>query len=54
METKAIATHILQLPRRALSREEAATYLGISPSKFDEMRRDGRVGKPKLIDTRKV
>jgi hypothetical protein len=37
-----------------LSRVEAAAYLGISPSKFDEMRRDGRVGPARLIDSRKV
>jgi hypothetical protein len=41
-------------PRRGLSREEAAAYLGISPSKFDELRRSGRVAPPKLIDARKV
>ena len=29
-------------------------YLGISPSKFDQMRQDGRVGPAKLIDGRKV
>jgi len=29
-------------------------YLGCSPSKFDEMRRDGRVGPAKMIDGRKV
>jgi hypothetical protein len=40
--------------RRGLSRELAAIYLGISPSKFDEMRKDGRVGPPRLIDARKV
>ena len=42
------------IPRRGLSREEAAIYIGISPSKFDEMREDGRVGPPKLIDKRRV
>jgi excisionase family DNA binding protein len=42
------------LPRRGLSREEAASYLGISPSKFDELRKDGRVGAARLIDGRKV
>ncbi len=42
------------IPRRGLSRVEAAIYLGISPSKFDQMRADGRVGTPKLIDGRKV
>jgi hypothetical protein len=42
------------IPRRGLSRVEAAIYLGISPSKFDEMRADGRIGPAKLIDGRKV
>ena len=42
------------IPRRGLSRIEGAAYLGISPSKFDEMRKDGRIGPAKLIDGRKV
>jgi hypothetical protein len=42
------------VPRRGLSRVEAAIYLGISPSKFDELRKDGRVGPARLIDGRKV
>jgi hypothetical protein len=42
------------VPRRGLSRDEAAIYLGISPSKFDELRKDGRVGPPRLIDGRKL
>jgi hypothetical protein len=42
------------LPRRGLSRVEAAMYIGISPSKFDQMRADGRIGPAKLIDGRKV
>jgi hypothetical protein len=42
------------VPRRGLSRTEAALYLGISPSKFDELVNDGRVSRPRLIDTRKV
>ena len=29
-------------------------YVGISPSKFDQLRKDGRVGPPRLIDGRKV
>jgi hypothetical protein len=41
-------------PRRGLSRVEAAAYLGISPSKFDQMRADGRIGPARLIDSRKV
>jgi predicted DNA-binding transcriptional regulator AlpA len=42
------------IPRRGLSREEAAMYLGISASKFDELVRDGRMPRPKRIDTRKI
>jgi hypothetical protein len=42
------------VPRRGLSREESAVFLGISPSHFDKLRADGRVGKAKLIDGRKV
>ena len=42
------------MPRRGLSRVEAAMYLGISASKFDELRKDGRIGPAKGIDGRKV
>jgi predicted DNA-binding transcriptional regulator AlpA len=42
------------VPRRGLSRYEAAMYLGISASKFDELVRDGRMPAPKRIDSRKV
>lgn len=37
-------------PRRGLRRIEAAIYVGISPSKFDEMVADGRMPKAKKID----
>jgi predicted DNA-binding transcriptional regulator AlpA len=42
------------LPRRGLSRDEAAMYIGISAAKFDEMVADGRMPTPVRIDTRKV
>jgi len=42
------------VPRRGLSREEASIYLGISPTKFDELVRDGRMPSPKRIDSRKI
>jgi hypothetical protein len=42
------------IPRRGLSREEAAMYLGISPSKFDELRKSGRIGPAKILDGRKL
>ncbi|MGN6487254.1 MAG: helix-turn-helix transcriptional regulator [Devosia sp.] len=37
-----------------LSREEAAAFICVSPSKFDEMVRDWRMPKPKRIDARRV
>jgi predicted DNA-binding transcriptional regulator AlpA len=42
------------VPRRGLSRDEAAMYIGISPSKFDELVADGRMPGPVKIDSRKV
>jgi hypothetical protein len=42
------------VPRRGLSRVEAAMYVGISPCKFDEMVGDGRMPGPRRIDGRKV
>lgn len=42
------------IPRRGLSRDEAAMYVGISAGKFDEMIKDGRMPEPRLIDQRKV
>lgn len=37
-----------------LSREVAAAFIDVSPSKFDEMVKDGRMPKPKRIDARRV
>jgi predicted DNA-binding transcriptional regulator AlpA len=37
-------------PRRGLRRDEAAQYLALSPSKFDELVHDGRMPKPIHID----
>jgi predicted DNA-binding transcriptional regulator AlpA len=42
----------VNLPPRGLAREAAAQYIGISPSKFDEMIADGRMPKPVRIDSR--
>lgn len=42
------------LLRRGLSRVEAARYLGISPSKFDELRNGRRIGAAKVLDGRKL
>jgi predicted DNA-binding transcriptional regulator AlpA len=42
------------LPPRGLSRVEAAAYVGISPSLFDMMIKDGRMPGPKRINSRAV
>jgi predicted DNA-binding transcriptional regulator AlpA len=39
---------------RGLNREESSMYIGISPSKFDGLVADGRMPKPKIIDSRRV
>jgi predicted DNA-binding transcriptional regulator AlpA len=44
----------LSLPPRGLTREQAAAYVGVGPTKFDEMIQDGRMPKPKRIDARVV
>ena len=40
--------------RCGLSRLDSAAYVGIGPSKFDEMVSDGRMPPPRRIDGRKV
>ena len=42
------------LPPRGLSREQAAAYVGISPSLFDTLVQDGRMPAPKRINSRTV
>lgn len=39
---------------RGLSHVEAAQYVGIGPTKFDEMVKDGRMPTARRIDARKV
>ena len=41
-------------PPRGLSRAGSAAYVGVSPSLFDEMVKDGRMPQPKLINSRTV
>jgi len=44
---------VLPLPtRRGLNREQAADYIGVGTTKFDEMVEDGRMPQPKEIDGR--
>jgi hypothetical protein len=37
-----------------LSRIEAANYLGLSPSKFDALRKANRIPPPKVLDGRLI
>ena len=46
---------LIQPPVRfGLSRAEAAEYIGVGITLFDQMVADGRMPKPKLINSRKV
>ena len=42
------------LAPRGLSRSQAAEYVGISPSLFDEMVKDGRMPAAKCVNSRRV
>lgn len=44
----------LSYPPRGLCREEAARYIGVGSTKFDEMVKDGRMPRPKRLDNRTV
>ena len=52
--TRAPLSHVRPLPRRGLSRVEAAEYVGISPSKFDQLLADGRMPGARRVDGRKI
>lgn len=41
-------------PPRGMSREEAARYIGVSPSKFDQLIKDRRMPRSKRIDGRVI
>ena len=51
---KFIVSEARPAPRRGLNRAEASLYIGVSPSKFDELVKDGRMCSPKRIDGRVV
>ncbi len=42
------------LAPRGLSREQAAAYVGVSPTLFDTLVDDGRMPRPKRINTRTI
>jgi predicted DNA-binding transcriptional regulator AlpA len=41
------------LPPRLISREASAAYVNVSPATFDEMVRDGRMPRPRLLSERR-
>jgi predicted DNA-binding transcriptional regulator AlpA len=44
----------LNYPPRGLNRDEAARYVGVGATKFDEMVADGRMPRPKRVDGRVI
>lgn len=54
MADAARAHIILELEPRGLSRVKAAAYIDVSPTKFGQLVKDGRMPLPKRIDGRKV
>lgn len=44
----------MHAPRRGLRREEAAEFFTLSPAKFDELVKEGKLPKPIRIGTRKI
>lgn len=49
-----LRSDLIAYPPRGLNREEAARYIGVGVTKFDEMVADRRMPKPKRIDGRVV
>jgi predicted DNA-binding transcriptional regulator AlpA len=47
-------SHSRPVPRRGLSRDESAMYIGVSATTFDKLVADGRMPQPRRIDGRKV
>jgi predicted DNA-binding transcriptional regulator AlpA len=44
----------LSYPPRGMSRDEAARYIGVGTTKFDEMVADRRMPRPKRVDDRVI
>ncbi|RWF44698.1 MAG: hypothetical protein EOS65_01520 [Mesorhizobium sp.] len=44
----------ISYPPRGLSRDEAARYVGVGSTLFDEMVADGRMPRPKQVNSRAV
>ena len=54
MKSPSIVPDLIAYAPRGLSRDEAARYVGVGVTKFDEMVADGRMPRPKRIDKRVV
>lgn len=54
MSRAAVSSLPPSLAPRGLSRVQAAEYIGVGVTKFDQMVEDGRMPKPKRIDGRTV
>jgi hypothetical protein len=54
MRNKIASALPISLAPRGLSRVQAAEYIVVSPTKFDEMVKDGRMPRPKQVDTRTI
>lgn len=52
--SRALRSDPVSYPPRGLSRDEAARYIGVGSTKFDELVKDGRMPKPKRLDGRAV
>lgn len=44
----------LTIPRRGLQRLEAAQYVGVGATKFDELVAEGKMPPPRRIDRRRI
>jgi predicted DNA-binding transcriptional regulator AlpA len=53
-EAASMKSDAISYPPRGLSREEAARYVGVGSTLFDEMVADGRMPKPKHINSRAI
>jgi hypothetical protein len=54
MSAAKMISRVQTAPRRGLSRTEAAQYVGIGVTKFDELVDGGRMPKPRRVDGRKI
>lgn len=53
-EAASMKSDAISYPPRGLSRDEAARYVGVGSTLFDEMVADGRMPKPKHINSRSI